>query len=111
MAHIFKGTRSNILDRMARDKDHRRAMLFSTYAKTDNGYWLAWKPNADGRITTATYLRPEHPKGEPANEIETWGEGMTVAELVDYFESGEIESDPPGVLNMFIEDEATGEWS
>ncbi len=105
MAHIFSTTRPLILDRMARDKEHRRQMLFSTYAKTDNGYWLAWKPNANGRITDVTYLRPDHPKGEPALEIETWGDGWTVAELIDYFESGEIDSDPPGVLNLFFDGE------
>ena len=104
MAHIYSSSRLHIQRRMATDKEHEKWLFTATFAKTDNGYWLAWKPAADGRIMDVTYLKPDHPKGEPPGEIETW-DGWTVEELIAYFESGEIEINPPGVLNLFIEGE------
>jgi hypothetical protein len=53
MAHIYKTHRLLIAERMA-DTDENRAWLkTATFAKTDNGYWLAWQGSDPSR---AAYL-------------------------------------------------------
>jgi hypothetical protein len=107
MARIFKDPNLDLIERMASSKDDRIWLADATFAQTSNGYWLAWHPDDIGHVA---YLAPDHPGDKPAEWIDWWSE-PTQETMIAYFESGEIESDPPVGLNMFIQDKDTGEWT
>lgn len=109
MAFVFSGYRPNISSRMSvGNKDIRDwLMLGAVFAKTSNGHWLAWRADDADRVMV---LPLNHPKDEPGFWIENWETDFTLESAIEYFESGEFDADPPGVLNLFIEDSATGEW-
>lgn len=109
MAHIYKTHRLLIAERMADTDEDRVWLKTASFAKTDNGYWLAWQGADPGR---AAYLTPDHPKGKPARWLESLGSNDSAETLIAYVESGEIERDEPDgyVLNMQILNEETGEW-
>lgn len=110
MAHIYKTFRLLIAQRMAADDEERDWLKTATFAKTANNYWLAWQGNDLGRTA---FLSPDHPKDQPARWLESWDKDDTVDTLITYVESGAIERDSPDglVLNIFIQDPVTGEWT
>jgi len=109
MAYIYQTPRLLIAERMAADDNDRAWLKSAKFAKTDNGYWLAWQGNDPGR---AAFLTPDHPKEQPARWLESWDKDDTVETLIAYVESGEIERDEPDgfMMNLQILNEATGEW-
>jgi len=111
MAMIFKGYRPRIAMRMAAcsgDDKLKRWLYAAKYAKTSNGYWLAWH---DGdNIDRVAFLTPDHPDGEECQWLESWNKEDTIETAIEYFESGQIEEDGPMVLNLFIQNPETGKW-
>jgi hypothetical protein len=69
MAHIYKTHRLLVAEHMAANDEDRTWLKSATFAKTDNGYWLAWQGNDPGR---AAFLTPDHPKDQPARWLESW---------------------------------------
>ena len=107
MAFIFTTTRPRIANKMAAgDKEVRRWMSFATFAKTANGYWVAWRKDAPSRMAV---LPPDHPNGEPCLWLESWDD-TPVEEGINYVESGRFEEEEPAELNLRILNEATGKW-
>lgn len=107
MAHIYKTHRALIAARMATNDEDRKWLSTATFAKTDNGYWLAWQP---GDLSRAALLGPDHPKTEPCRWLESRGKNDTVEGLVEYVASGQLERDGPMELNILIQNPETGEW-
>ena len=106
MAQIFSTPPVQIVDRMASNDEERTWLAAAIFAETVNGYWLAWHADDVGHVA---YLAPASTNHARAEWIDFW-DTPSQDELIDYFESGEFESDPPGGLNMFVQDEKTGEW-
>lgn len=111
MTMIFKGYRPRIAARMNPSHSDDRWFTAATYAKTNNGYWLAFHDDLD-RIAL---LPPDHPEGEECRWLESWDKDDTIVTAINYIESGEFEQDEkdyPGgfVLNLFIKNIKTGEW-
>lgn len=108
MAFIFKDSRPNIGWKMAAgDKELSKWLYNATYAKTANGYWIAWRKDIPDQ---AVILSPNHPKDQPAPMLDDWDDNPSLEGWIEYVESGEFEREPPEVLNLFIEDPETGEW-
>lgn len=103
MAFIFSKPRGRIATRMAAGQIEVRRSLceFRKFAKTSNGYWLAWNP-ADPACVAV--LPPDHPQDQPCHFIESWEDNPTIESMIEYVESGNFEVDPPRVLNLFITD-------
>ena len=113
MAMIFKGYRPRIAARMNPSHSEDRWFTAATYAKTNNGYWLAW--HQGDNLSRVAFLTPTHPEGEECRWLESWDKDDTIETAVNYIESGEFEQDeidhPDGfVLNLFIKNPETGEW-
>jgi hypothetical protein len=114
MAFIFKGHRPRIAMKMAKgDKKLSRWLNTATFAKSSNGYWLAW--HNDDFLDKVAFLTPDHPDSEPCRWLESWDKDDTIQTTINYFESGEFESDEveyPGgfVFNRQILNPETGEW-
>ena len=107
MAFIYSNTRPRITDRMAAgDKELRRWFAFAIFAKTTNGYWVAWRKDEPDRMAV---LPPDHPAGEACRWLESESD-TPIKEGIEYVESGQFEKDGPMVLNLFILNEATGKW-
>jgi len=108
MAFIFKDWRPRIAMRMAKgDKELMRWLNKATFAKTSNGYWLAW--HQGDNVDRVALLPPEHPEGEECKWLESWG-NSTIETFIDYVESGEYEEEKNMVLNLQIQNPETGEW-
>lgn len=109
MAFVFSGYRPNIAWRMgASNKEIRDwLMLGAVFAKTSNGHWLAWRADDADRVMV---LPLNHPKDEPGFWIDNLESDFTLESAIEYFESGEFDAEPPGLLNLFIEDPVTGKW-
>lgn len=109
MTFVFSGHRPNIATPMASgDKEIRDwLMRGAVFVKTSQAHWFAWRANDADRIMV---LPLNHPKGEPGLWIDNLGSDFTLESAIEYFDSGEFDADPPGVLNLFIEDPVTGEW-
>ncbi|PKD39553.1 hypothetical protein JWZ98_09980 [Methylomonas sp. EFPC1] len=108
MAMVFKGYRPRIAMQMANgDKELSRWLGTATYAKTSNGYWMAWHADATDRFLV---LPPEGSTEKECHWIESWEGDYSVDMAFDYVESGRFERDEPFVLNLFIKDPVTGEW-
>lgn len=109
MAFVFAGYRPNIATMMeAGDKEIRDwLMRGAVFVKTIPGHWFAWRADDADRIMV---LPLNHPKDKPGLWLENWDADFTLESAIEYFESGEFDADPPGVLNLFIEDSGTGEW-
>lgn len=95
MAFIFKDYRPRIALRMAQgDKEIKRWLNLASFAKTSNGYWLAWNNDAIEKIAV---LLPEHPRELPcewlrdATSIE---EAVRIVEAGQYVKSNIIENIP-----------------
>lgn len=102
MAFIFSTFRGRIAQRMAAgDREISRELAFAKFAKTSNGYWLAWNPDNPSRVAV---LPPDHPEGEPCRFIDSWEDNPSIDSTIEYVESGEFETDPPGEFNLFIEE-------
>lgn len=107
MAFIFGGYRPQIAWRMAAgDDDLLRWLQRASFAKTSTGHWLAWRADEPDR---AVILQPDHPADTPALSLDDWEPNPTLERWLEYLETGELERNPPGVLNLFIEDPVTGE--
>lgn len=105
MAFIFKDWRPNIARRMNPDRSMSKWFNKAKYAKTSNGYWLAW----DDDLNRVALLTPDHPEGEECRWLESWDGNNTIETFFNYVESGEFEAEKDQVLNLFIEDPETGE--
>lgn len=102
MAFIFTTHRGRIAKRMAAsDREISRELAFAKFAKTSNGYWLAWNPDNPARVAV---LPPDHPKSEPCRVIDSWEDDPSIDSAIEYVESGNFEADPPGELNLFIDE-------
>ncbi len=98
---IYKGVRPLIADRMAGLGQHHRAWLDgATYAKTDSGYWVAWRADEPERIAL---LPPNHPKTEECIWVDAEDGTDTLDGWIRYVEN-DYEKQPPAELNLFIED-------
>lgn len=106
MAIVFKGYRPRIARRMNPDRSMDRWFTAASYAKTSNGYWLAWQ----GDLDKVALLPPGHPVGEECKWLESWDMGNTIETFFDYVESGEYEEGKDMVLNLQIQNPETGEW-
>lgn len=109
MAFVFSGYRPNIATPMASGEKEIRDWLMrgAVFVKTSQGHWFAWRADDADR---AMVLSKNHPKDEPGFWIENWETDFTLESAIEYFESGRFDKDPPGVLNLFIEDPVTGGW-
>lgn len=109
MAFVFSGHRPNIALRMEAGNKEIRDWLMrgAVFAKTANGYWLAWRADDADRVMV---LPPNHPKDKSGFWIENWETDFTLESAIEYFESGEFDANPPGELNLFIEDPVAGKW-
>jgi len=114
VAFIFKDYRPRIAWRMAiDDKELKRWLNKATFAKTSNGYWLAW--HQSDNLDKVAFLTPNHPDDQECRWLESWDKNDTIETAINYFESGKFEADekehPDGlVLNLFIKNPETGEW-
>jgi hypothetical protein len=115
MAFIFKGWRPNIARRMACSGDDKlkRWLGVARFAKTSNGYWLAWHEGDD--VDRIEFLTPDHPEGKECQWLDSFDKNDTIETAINYIESGEFEEDdknyPDGfVFNLFIQNPETGEW-
>jgi hypothetical protein len=108
MAMIFKGFRSNIARKMAKDDPELKRWLgVATFAKTSNGYWLAWHADDVGSILV---LPPDDAPDQNCYWIDNGGKNDTLEAAIEYVESGQFAEDEPMVLNLFIQNPETGEW-
>lgn len=107
MATFYKSHRQLVAERMAASDEDRQWLATAKFAKTSNGYWLAWRNDDPTRIG---YLIPNQPPAEPAQWLDACDGTDSFEVWVAYFESGEFETDPPGVLNLQIQDPVTGKW-
>lgn len=109
MAFVFTGYRPNTALKMAVGEKEIDSWLMrgAVFVKTSQGHWFAWRADDADRIMV---LPLNHPKGEPGLWIDNLESDFTLESAIEYFESGEFDADPPGVLNLFIEDSGTGEW-
>lgn len=105
MATIYKTPRILIAEAMARTDEDRHWLAQAQFAKTSNGFWVAWRADDPTHIG---FLEPDQPAAKPAQWLDARGDTDTLEKWVAYFESGEYEADPPGELNIFIEDSKTG---
>lgn len=100
--------------RMAKgDKELMRWLDKATFAKTSNGYWLAWHQGEN--MDRVAFLTPNQPDDEACRWLESWNNDDTIETAIEYIESGRFEADerehPDGfVLNLFIRNPETGEW-
>lgn len=114
MAFIFQGYRGRIAMRMAKgDKAIKQWLNTATFAKTCNGYWLAW--HKGDNVDKVAFLTPNHSTDEGCRWLDSFDKNDTIDTAIDYFESGKFEADeeeyPNGfVFNLFIQNPETGEW-
>jgi hypothetical protein len=113
MAYIFKDWRPRIDRRMNPDRSMQRWFHDATYAKTSNGYWLAWREGDN--LDRVAFLTPNHPDGQECRWLKSWDKDDTIETAINYIESGEFEADEKDhsdgfVLNLFIKNPETGEW-
>lgn len=107
MAFVFTTHRPNIANRMAAgDKETLRWLDRATFAKASTGHWLAWHQDDPGQ---AMVLPPDHPADRQGIMLDNWDTDPKIEDFIEYVESGELERNPPGELNLFIEDPVTGE--
>ena len=89
---IFKGYRPRIAMRITKDDQVlKRWLCAATFAKTNNGYWLAWHEGDD--IDRVAFLTPNHPAGDECRWLDSWDKDDTIDSTINYFESGEFEAD------------------
>ena len=105
MATFFTKPPVGLIERMAANQDDLDWLATANFAESANGYWIAWQSSDLGHLA---YLAPGDSQTR-AKWLDCW-EPLTQAEMIDYFESGEIETDPPGELNLMYRDDETGEW-
>lgn len=95
MAFIFSNYRFRIADRMAKgDKEIRQWLQKATFAKTSNGYWLAWNNDAIEKIAV---LPPEHPIEFPCewlHDIKSIEDAVRIVESGQYVRSDIAENQP-----------------
>jgi len=77
----------------------------AVFVRTANNYWIAWR---EDRPTTICVLEPNHADTEPGAWIDARDGTDTLEKWIAYVESGEYDSDPPGLLNLFIENPEAG---
>ena len=106
MAFILKGYRPRIARRMNPSRSENRWFGIATYAKTNNGYWLAWHDD----LEKVALLPPDHPEGEECKWFESWDKDNTIETFFEYVESGDYEDEKDMVFNLFIQNPETGEW-
>lgn len=107
MAFIFEGVRPRIARQMsAGNNETRKWLAFATFAKTANGYWLAWQGGSTDKIAV---LPPDHPTGAPCRWLESW-DNDPIEAAIAYVESGQFEEDGEQVLNLFIQNPKTGKF-
>ena len=106
MAFIFKGYRPRIAMRMNPSFSENRWFTAATYAKTNNGYFVAW----DDDLNRVAVLTPNHPEGEECMWFESWDKNDTIETFFDYIESSRCEDEKDMVFNLFIQNPETGEW-
>jgi hypothetical protein len=100
MATIFSGYRPRIALRMAAgNKEIKRWLDGARFAKTRNGYFVAWHENHPEQ---AAVLPPNHPEGEECLRIESWNDDDDIETAFEYIESGRFEEDDFSVMNLFI---------
>lgn len=108
MAFVFTRYRPNIADRMAAgDKETLLWLLRATFAKASTGHWLAWHQDDQSQVMV---LPPDHPAGKQGIMLESWENDPAIEDFIEHVESGEFDRNPPGELNLFIENPVTGEW-
>ncbi|MDO5653122.1 MAG: hypothetical protein Q4G39_03355 [Brachymonas sp.] len=106
MALLLSGYQPLIAQRMAAgDKELLQWLDHATFAKAATGHFIAWRPDDPGRFVV---LPPEHPTGTPCIQFESLDTDCTPEDTIEYVESGQFEADPPGELNICIEDPETG---
>jgi hypothetical protein len=97
MATFYRTHRPLIAERMARTDDDRQWLASAQFAKTSNGYWLAWR--ADDPMRSALF-DPRQPAAKPCVWL-TALDGInaidTLEKLVLYVEAGRYETDRSGV--------------
>jgi hypothetical protein len=114
MAMIFKGYRPRIARRMMaaapedENIDLNRWLGKAIFAKTSNGYWLAW--HDDEQLDLVLVLPPEDNQDKKCYWIESWDKNDTIETAIEYIESGRFAEDGAAVLNLFIQNPETGEW-
>lgn len=106
MAFIFSRYRPNIAYRMAaKNKEMLKQLQQTKFAKTSNGFWLAWNP---AEPETAALLMPDQPEGEYCDWFYLAQDNPTFESFIEYVESGEFERDQTEDsnfrLNLFIEE-------
>lgn len=106
MVFILKGYRPRIAMRMNPSHSEDRWFTAATYAKTNNGYFVAWHDDLD----RVALLTPYHPKGEECKWLESWDKDNTIETFFKYVESGGYEDEKDMVFNLFIQNPETGEW-
>jgi len=109
MAKIFKDYRPRIAGKMAKgDAELKKWLSVAAFAKTSNGYWLAWQGEEPD---TVIVLPPPDFKDDKCHWLESWDNDNTIESFIKYVESGEFAEEGGGmVLNLFIEDPETGGW-
>jgi transcriptional regulator with XRE-family HTH domain len=97
---IFKAVRPLIADRMAGvSQQHREWLNGAIYAKTDSGYWLAWRADEPARLAL---LPPNHPKNLDCIWLDADDDADTLDAWIRYVEQV-YGQHPPGILNQGIE--------
>lgn len=106
MAFIFKDWRPNISRRMNPSRTMQKWFTVAHYAKTSNGYWVAWHDD----LEKIALLPPDHPENEECRWLESWDSNDTIESFFEYVESGDCEKSDGMVLNIFIQNPETGVW-
>ena len=88
---------------MAVSDDERKWLSTAIFAKTNNGFWLAWHPDDFSTICALV------PGKDTADWIDSF-EPETPESWIEYFQSDGYINQPVGVMNLFIENPETGEW-
>lgn len=100
MAFIFKDYRPRIADKMAKGDVELKKWLFgATFAKTSNGYWLAWQGE---KPDTVLVLPPADSPDIECHWLESWDKDDTIETAIEYVESVRFAEDEPDGINITI---------